>query len=76
MICKHSVNNIFQQALAYFSSRPNDFKYFHPIQIILSTSNHTFAQSNSLEHCYAPATIQHQSFVCPHLNKYTGYVRD
>ena len=76
MICKHSANNIFQQAQAYFSSQPNDFKYFHPIQIISFTSNHMFAQSNSLEHCYAPATIQHESFVCIHLNKYTGYTRD
>ena len=33
MICKHSANNIFQQARAYFSSQPNDFKYFHLIQI-------------------------------------------
>ena len=27
MICKHYTNNIFQQAQAYFSSLPNDFKY-------------------------------------------------
>ena len=42
MICKDSANNIFQQAQAYFSSQPNDFKYFHPIQIILFTFNHMF----------------------------------
>ena len=76
MICKHSAYIIFQQARAHFSLQLNDFKYFHPIQIIQFTFNHMFVQSNSLEHCFAPATIQRQSFVCTHLKKYTGYVRD
>ena len=77
MICKHSAN-IFQQAQAYFSSKSNDSKYL--VLYKLFYSSHLFAHSqilySSLEYCYAPAAIQHQSLVCKHSNKYTGYVRD
>ena len=76
MIYKHFANNIFQQARAYFSSQSNNFKYLHPTQIILFTFNNVCTQSNSPEHCYVPATIQHQSFVCTHLNKYTWYMKN
>ena len=48
MICKHFANNIFQQARAYFSSQSNDFKYFHPIEIILFTFKHLFAHSQTV----------------------------
>ena len=78
MIFKHFANNIFQQAQAYFlhsqiiSSISLQYQLFYSLLIICLI----IIQSNSLEHCYVQATIQHQSFVCTHLNRYTGYVRD
>ena len=61
MICKHFANNIFQQV--HFSSQPNDFKYLHPIQIILFTFNHLFAHSQTVLN----TAIHQQQFNISHL---------
>ena len=70
MICKHSANNIFQQAQAYFSSQPNDFKYlvlyksfysphlFAHNQTVLNTAMHQ--QQFNISHLFAHIQINIQ----------------
>ena len=33
-------------------------------------------QINGFKYCYIRGTIQHQSFLCVHLNQYRWYIRD
>ena len=47
----------FKKTWAYFHSQLNDFKYFYPVQIILFTFPHLFAQLNYYKCCFVTVTI-------------------